>query len=296
MNLIDAIFTGAKALLNQVVTISRTIISEVLKEVDQSGFGRATPRLVDGLVNHFSHARDLAEEERELAKKSQKDGRRTEADAERLLSIEAERQRLRAELEQLNAERAAQEFRDRSEETLVTVLDDDELSANVGILAAKTCDCGGTMRIRQGGIDGKTRRRKFYWQCTAASRRPCPTIKLNPEREPVSIVRPADPDFDTPKLERRAEWSQPDVMAETHGRVRQHLGYEDMQVICPHHLLPMKFLPKRTQGGLLNDSYEYVCLGVTPDGRACEHTQSLETMPQVAAMLRRSEGQGIIRA
>ena len=58
----------------------------------------------------------------------------------------------------------------------------------------------------------------------------------------------------------------------------------------------MKLLPKRAQGGRVLDSYEYVCLGVTAEGKACEHKIELQTMPQVAAMLQRTEGEGIIGA
>lgn len=297
MNLLDALFAGAKALLTEVSAVGRSVVREVLKEIDQSAFGRAATRLVDGVVDrYFKQARDLAEEERELAEKAQRDGRRTDADTDRLQKIEAERARLRAELERSNAERAAQEFRSRSSETLVAKLDDDELSSNVGILAAKQCSCGGTMRIRQGAVVNDTGLRKFYWQCTEPNNPPCPTIKLDPEQVQASVVRPADPDLDRPKSERRATWNRPEVIAQTHGRVRQHLGDEDNQLICPFHLLPMKLLEKRLKGGLVLDSYEYVCLGVSSEGRACEHTVELKSMPQVAAMLRRTEGEGIIRS
>ena len=196
-----------------------------------------------------------------------------------------------------SSKRAAQEFRSRYSETLVAKLDDDELSSNVGILTAKQCpSCGGTMRIRQGAIVNDTGLRKFFWQCTQPNYPSCPTIKLDPEQVQVSIVRPADPDLDRPKSERRATWNRPDVSAQTHARVRQHLGDEDTQLVCPFHLLPMKLLEKRLKGGLVLDSYEHVCLGVSSEGRACEYKIELKSMPQVAAMLRRNEGDGIIRS
>jgi hypothetical protein len=298
MNLLDALFAGAKALLTEVSAVGRAVVREVLKEIDQSAFGRAATRLVDGVVDrYFKQARDLADEERELAEKAQRDGRRTDADTDRLRKIEAERARLRVDLERSNAERAAQEFRSRSSETLVARLDDDELSSNVGILAAKQCSsCDGTMRIRQGAVVNDTGLRKLFWQCTEQNYPSCPTIKFDPEQVQASIVRPADPDLDRPKLERRATWNRPDVSAQTHARVRQHLGDEDKQLVCPFHLLPMKLLEKRLKGGLVLDSYEYVCLGVSSEGRACEHKVELQSMPQVAAMLRRTEGDGIIRS
>jgi len=297
LNFLEALFSGAKAFVKELVSVARTVVREVLKEVDQSAFGRASTRLVDGIADrYFNQAQSLSEEERELADKAKRDGRRTEVDAERLREIAAERERVRAEMERVNAQRSAQELRDHADETLVARLDDDELSSSVGILAAKACpSCGGMMRIRQGAVASDTGIRRFYWQCTEPKLPPCPYIKLDPTKGAASVLRTADPDLDTPKEERRAAWNRPDVIAETHGRVRQHLGDDDKQVVCPQHLLPMKLLPKRNQGGRVLDSYEYVCLGVTSDGRACDHKIDLQTMPQVAAMLRRTEGEGIIR-
>lgn len=297
MNFLEALFSGAKAFVRELVSVARTVVREVLKEVDQSAFGRSATRLVDGIADHyFDQARSLSEEESELAEKAKRDGRRTEADAERLREIAAERERVRAEMEHVNAERSAQELRDHADETLVAHLDDDELSSSVGILAAKTCTaCGGMMRIRQGPMASGTGTRRFYWQCTEPNPLPCPYIKLDPTKGNAGVVRMADPDLDTPKEKRRAAWNRPDVIAETHGRVRQHLGDDDKQIVCPQHLVPMKLLPKRNQGGRVLDSYEYICLGVASNGRACDHKIDLQTMPQVAAMLRRTEGEGIIR-
>ena len=297
MNFLEALFAGAKAFVSELVSVARTVVRAVLQEIDESAFGRSATRLVDGVADrYFNQARDLAEEERDLAEKLKLDGRRTEVDAERLRDLEAKRSEVRAEMERMNAERSAQDFRDHADQTLLTRLDDDELSSNVGILAAKACPtCGGTMRIRQGRIASDTGVRKFFWQCTEPEFPPCPTVKLDPSKAISNVLRLADPDLDTPKAKRREVWSRPDVIAETHGRLRQHLGDDDKQVVCPYHLLPMKLLLKRNQGGLVLDSYEYVCLAVSPQGKACEHKLELLTMPQVAAMLQRTEGEGIIR-
>jgi hypothetical protein len=52
----------------------------------------------------------------------------------------------------------------------------------------------------------------------------------------------------------------------------QHaVGDEDDQLVCPRHLLPLKLLRKSDNSGLVLDSYEYVCLGVLPSGKACGH-------------------------
>lgn len=215
-------------------------IVEIFQEFDRSSLGRATTRVVTGMADRlFGHAQDLVDEERELAEKFQRDGQRTTADTDRLREIEAERDRLRAELEKTNAALAAQEFRDRSQEVDSHELDGDEVSANVGLLAAKKCpNCGETMQIVQGGLNIKTHRRNFYWRCTAIRRYPCPNISFRPEQDRASIVRPESSDFDTPIKIRHSTWDKPEVIQKTHARVRQHLEEDDKQLICPKHLLP----------------------------------------------------------
>ena len=107
-------------------------------------------------------------------------------------------------------------------------------------------------------------------------------------------LRKSDPNLDLPLKERREIWEQKDVIRGTQIRLRQHLGEKDDEAICPHHLLPMKLLEQPGNNGLLLTTYQYVCLHVDDDGRACQHRIPLETFPQVSETLRRSEGAGII--
>jgi hypothetical protein len=297
LNFLEALFTGAKAMVKHIVGAVRSVVRGVLNEVGPPAQDRPAALGHSAADRFFQQAQQLADQERELAEKAQRDRKKTEADVQRLRQLAIERERVRAEMERANAQAAAQQLRERAGDTLLAKLDDDELSSNVGILAAKACPaCAGMMRIRQGALAAETGQRRFYWQCTEPHHPPCPTIKLDPSKHDAGVLRLADPDLDTPKPQRHAEWNRPDVLAQTHGRLRQHLGDDDKQVVCPQHLLPMKLLPKRAPGGRVLDSYEYVCLGVTAEGKACEHKVELQTMPQVAAMLLRTEGEGIIGA
>ena len=68
MNILEALFSGAKAFVKEIVSVARTVVREVLIEIDQSAFGKSATRLVDGITDrYFSEARSLAEEEIELA-------------------------------------------------------------------------------------------------------------------------------------------------------------------------------------------------------------------------------------
>lgn len=296
MSFLDALFSGAKALAKELVGIGSTLVREILREIDSSSFGKAATRVVSGVADRmFGDAQNLADEERDLGEKYRRDGRRSEADDERLQELKRERDLLRKAMEEANAARAAQEFKDRADEVGVHALDDDEISANVGILAAKKCpNCGGAMRVMGGVFNKTSNSRYFYWQCTAIRRYPCDRIKIQPYEKHGSVVRPESADFDTPKINRHAIWESQPVANETHARVREHLEEVDKEITCPNHLLPLKLVQCR-RGGRMLDSYEYVCLAINADGTSCSHVVPLQTMPQVAAMLQRTEGEGIIR-
>lgn len=296
MGLLDSLFAGVKVFVRELVTVASEAVRVVLEEIDKSSFGRATTELIQGATRrYFNTAADLAAEERSLAEKFQRDGRRSEADTERLKEIEAERDRLRRELDEARSRSSAEEFRQQKDSVVAAPLNDDEASAAVGILASKVCpECGETMRIRQGGFNDKTERRSFYWKCTSA-KFSCPTIKFDPLSHAGAVMRKRDPNLDLSLSERREIWQRKDILVEVATRVRQGLGDDDEEVVCPTHLLPMKLLPKNNADGRLLTSYEYVCLGVDSEGRACQHKIQLETFPQVSEVLRRRDGFGIIR-
>lgn len=296
MSFLQSLFAGAKMILKGLVHVAADVVRVVLNEVDKSAIGRAATDVLRGTAERINNrAYDLANEERELALKRQRDGRNSDNDLERLQEIEVERKRLRQELDAANKKTAAEDMRNAQAEVVSAPVTDDEASASVGILASKECPaCGGTMRIRQGALNSVNGRRSFYWQCTAQSSLPCSTIKLDPHAEKAAIIRKPDPDLDGPQSKRREIWQQRALLAKTHGRLRSALGEADEQVICPHHLLPMKLMPKARADGLMLSSYEYVCLGVMKDGRACAHKHEVSSFPQVAAALRRREGVGII--
>lgn len=296
MSFIQSLFSGAKALVRGVMVGIREVIHIVLTEIDNSSVGRAATDLMKGVTNkHFSRALDYVEEEREYADKRLRDGRLTEKDQDRLREIGAEREALRKEMEAAKAAKSASEIKALQEDVIATQFTSDEAASAVGIMASKECpECGGMMRIMQGAYDKNKDRQTFYWKCTIPNAIPCPAVKLDPEADRASVIRPPDPDLDGFHAERRAIWTRPDVLVTTHGRLRQGLGDEDQAVICPNHLIPMKLMPLPRAGGRMLDSYHYVCLAVNANGRFCDHTVDVKSFPQVAATLKRRDGVGII--
>ena len=183
MGFIESLFSGVRVFVRELVTVVAEAVRVVLEEIDRSSFGRAATQFVEGATRkYFSNALNLVAEERELAEKFVRDGRRSETDAERLQEIATERETLRKQIDAAKASNAAQEFRENRDQVVAVAPSDDEASATVGIIASKTCpECGETMRIRQGGFNDKTERRRFYWQCTS-TKFSCPSIKLDPAK------------------------------------------------------------------------------------------------------------------
>ena len=296
MSFLNSLFSGVKVFVREIASAAADAVRIVLEEIDRSAFGKAATGLVRGVTNrYFSDAKDLAEEERELAQKYRRDGRRTEADEERLDEIQRQRANLKEQMDIARTRDAQEELRDSVETVISSTLDDDQVSGSVGILSSKVCpSCGELMRIRQGGFDSGTARMSFYWSCTSV-RNSCPTLKFDPRSDNLSVLRKKDPNFDLSQKERRNIWQRKDILLDTAIRVRQGLDEEDKNIVCPTHLIPMKLSEKPNADGRLLATYEYVCLGVDADGRACRHKISLETFPQVSEALRRRDGVGIIR-
>lgn len=162
MSLLDTLWGGAKALIQGAVSVAREVVRAVFEEIDRSPFGKAATEIIKGVSRqYFGRAQDLVDEERELADKRAKDGRLREADLEQLRAIQAKRDEWRKELEAAKAAEVAKELREVSEDLIAANLSADEAASAVGILASKTCECGGTMRIVQGASTTSGASRSF---------------------------------------------------------------------------------------------------------------------------------------
>lgn len=295
--LAGALFPGARAIVTKVVDravvavvhAGREFVSAWMKAAEESG--AQTPEAAR--KSQRSKAQNLADEERDLAQKYQRDKARTPADSDRIAEINAERERLREEVGDTNAIQSAKDIID-AKDLISANATADELASQVGILSTKPCpQCSGIMTL-QFDANNAMQGQKFKWRCSTTRVIPCPTIyvKAAELEQQVSVrQKHADLDIDTSQ---RQSWSDPAVIAKTAGRVRGHMGSPDDAILCPIHLTPMKLLPIANASGLLLDTYQYACLGVRPDGRACSHTVPVKSFGQVSGLLTRLEGRGIL--
>jgi len=295
MDILEALLGVGRAIVRGSQSFAAGVIIEIIREVDRSPLGK----IIAGGLSTFSTkylntARDMAKEEAELAQKASRDGKASESDLERAREIAAAREVLKTKFNAAKAQEAAEKL--KSSDVVAVPSTSDEISSVAGIVTLnKDCpSCGSPMRIRQSGYKAQIGKRHFWWQCTKAGTPPCPSIRLDPETYGAQVIRPPNPDLDGPEPERRKIWTNERALVQTHRRLRSHLGDEDVEMVCPDHVLPMKLLQRRTASGRLLDSYEYVCPGINADGHACDQSVAVETYPQVADALRCAEGEGII--
>ena len=295
--LAGALFPGARAIVTKIVDRAVVAVIHAGKEfvnawidAEHDG-GDRNPE--SARRSQRSKAEDLASEERELAEKFNRDRARSPKDVNRIDEINAEREQLRKEVGETSAVQSAKEIVDAND-LICAKTSADELASQVGILSTKPCpNCGGIMTL-QFDANNTTQGQKFKWRCTTARALPCPYIYVSAsELEQQVSVRKPHADLDIDAAERKS-WSDPRVLAKTAARVRGHMGSADEAILCPIHLTPMKLLPVANASGLLLDTYQYACLGVDPNGRACGHTVPVKSFGQVSGLLSRLEGRGIL--
>lgn len=294
--LAGALFPGARAIVTKVVnravfavvSAGREFVTTWMKAAEVNG----APSPEAAAKAHRTEAQELTEEERYFAEKFKRDKTRSPADADRIQEINDSRERLRKEMGETNAIQSAQDIA-TANDLISAPASPDELASQVGILSTKQCRCGGIMTL-QFDANNKTEGQKFKWCCTAVRPSLCRNVYVTTQELAHQVsVRQPNSDLDISALQRNS-WKNPSLLAKTAGRVRGHLGDEDQAILCPNHLMPLKLLPTANSRGLLLDSYQYTCLGVHPDGTACNHTVPIKSFGQVSGLLSRSEGRGIL--
>lgn len=320
MSILQSLFAGATALLKGDLTGVRTSLQKALGEAKRTDFGKMLFSALDEVKDHaieaadrvssaagelwsaaqdvingaYRGARDAWEEKREYEAKRQRDGRQNEADAEREAELAEQLRQFQRDITEIKSGLAAEAL--RQGEILAAALSPDELSANTGLLANKTCPtCGGTMNIRQGGFSKNKNQHSFYWECISNLRGyRCHTIAIKLDDQDLDVLRARNPDLDGEASKRRTVWTRQDVLAQTQKRMQAFVGEIDDDLMCPIHVAPMRVQKSSCFGGRLLDSYEYACTAVKADGMPCGFVIPICSFPQVASLLRRKTTRGII--
>lgn len=316
MSTIKSLFASATAFVKQ----ARTALLGAVGEVRKSGIGQAFDEALDDVAQRakqaaqraqtaareswdtaqrtvagaYRGAREAWEEKREYEAKRQRDGGLNERDAQRDVELAARLRDLQRDVSEIKSGLAADAL--RQGEIVAAALSADELSANAGLLATKTCpQCGGTMTIRQGSFNVNKKQHSFYWQCISNLHGyHCRSLSINIDKEDLDVVRGVNPDLDGDPADRRGIWSQQDVLRQTQRRFESFVGEIDDDLMCPIHVAPLMIQRKHNAGGHLLDSYEHSCTAVDANGMPCAFIVPITSFAQVASILRRKTNRGII--
>jgi hypothetical protein len=132
----------------------------------------------------------------------------------------------------------------------------------------------------------------FFWQCTGfyLSEDQCRnTISFRPAD--ISLVHKSGiPEIEIENSDLVTIASEDSVLQSTDRRIKAHLGDADADVLCPVHLTPMRLRQKKGPDNMpLLDKYHLRC-----QNPECSQTTKLKSFPQLAAFLRRKDGDGIL--
>lgn len=246
------------------------------------------------VIGAYRGAQEAWEEKREYEAKRQQDGGLNEQDAHREAELAERLRNIQRDITEIKSGLAAEALREG--EIIATALSADELSANTGLLATKTCpQCGGMMTIRQGNFDVDRKQHSFYWRCISNLHgHHCRTISIRLNDEDLDVVRGTNPDLDGQSGERRGMWQRRDVAEQTHRRFKAFVGELDDDLMCPLHIAPLRIQRMPNARGNLLDSYEYACSAAWINGAPCRFVVPIKSFPQVASLLRRKTRRGII--
>jgi hypothetical protein len=132
----------------------------------------------------------------------------------------------------------------------------------------------------------------FFWQCTgfySVDDQCRNTISFRPAD--ISLVHKSGiPEIEIENTDLVTIASEDSVLQSTDRRIKAHIGDADADVLCPLHLTPMRLRQKRGPGNMpLLDKYHLRC-----QNPECSQTTKLKSFPQLAAFLRRKDGDGIL--
>lgn len=295
--MLEAFFGGLFAFAMQVTT---KIIHSSIKIIrDELGLGRH-PALRSSSAYRASieaSASNLQEIDAEITGRQLSMARRPNvADQSAIDDLLEQKNRAYLEYKELQQGAARAELTDSpdsfSQSSLVKGAENKLLYHTGLITLKKNCPkCNKPMRLQHKTVP-EPGFSDFFWQCTgfySAIDQCRNTISFRPDD--ISLVHKSGiPEIEINNLDLVTIASEDSVLKSTDRRIKVHIGDADADVLCPVHLTPMRLRQKRGPDDMpLLDKYHLRC-----QNPECSHTTKLKSFPQLAAFLRRKDGDGIL--
>jgi hypothetical protein len=295
--MLEAFFGGLFAFAMQVTT--KIIDSSIQIIRNELGQGRR-----HALETHPSHRRsieaaalDLQEIDTEITdRRRSMVGRPNVADQSAIDNLLEQKKTAYTEYQELQQEAAHAELTESpgsfSQSSLVKGAENKLLFHTGLITLKKNCPkCSKPMRLQHKTV-ADPGFSDFFWQCTGfySSDNQCRnTISFRPTD--LSLVHKSGiPEIEIENSDLVTIASEESVLQSTDRRVKAHLGDVDVDVLCPVHLSPMRLRQKMGPDNMPQlDKFHLRC-----QNPECSQTTKLKSFPQLAAFLRRKDGDGIL--
>lgn len=296
--MLDALFGGIASFVVRVLpkvldSVARTVLTE-LKGSPSAPWLPA--KVVAGIDKIIGRLKEIDQEICNRERYAARSGRIGEAENARIRELEHQKEEEYATLEQAKKQKAAQELAANPSKFVESPLSNQSshlLQYHLGLaVLEKRCACGYPMRLQHKTVEDPSFT-DFFWQCTrfyVEDNRPkCRGIPF--VASDIKLLHNSDiPELQIAKQDLLVVGTEKGIQDDTDTRMRDHLGFEDDDVLCPVHSVPMVLYEK--QAGLrvpLLDRYHLRCSHFS-----CTQKTKLKSVPQLAAFLRRKEGVGIV--
>ncbi|MGQ7848559.1 hypothetical protein ACUNV4_28945 [Granulosicoccus sp. 3-233] len=287
-------FDFFSGLFSFVVKAAEAVVSIAAKAIAGEMFSSAPSRseasakcVIDNLKDID---REISDRERSIAKS------KSRLDAESLAELLDLRSAEYDKYEKIKAADAVDDLEknaDKYSESKLILGTEHKLQYHLGVavINRKCQQCYRPMKLQHRTVDDP-KFDDFFWQCTGFydSNAQCKNTLPFRARD-LSLLHNNDAiELEISKDDLITIASQKTTQAQTIKRLTGHLGEEDQDVPCPIHFVPMYLREKRGGESLpMLDRYHLACTH-----KGCGQIAKLKSYPQLAAFLRRKEGQGII--
>ena len=234
----------------------------------------------------------------EIENKQKKDGKITKADSEKAKELAYLRQQKFLALQETKKVASAIEHSQSPDEYESTFLDNEKvhiLQYQMGqIVLEKRCPNSGKPMVLQSKqkLDGSLYSlNDFFWSCVGYynDNHKCKTTQSFQQNDAGLLYKATIPELQIPNSDLNLIYSSKTVQNSVTKRMREHKGDRDEEILCPIHHVPMVLREKKEHLGVALDIYFLGC-----PHPSCGQTIKLKSAAQLAAFLRRKEGQGIV--
>lgn len=315
MSWLDAVFTGVGFVVKGVAHIAGGVASGVGTGLQMVGatVKKWGENILSALENnsHSSQTFKATNESQihedletidieftEIENKYRRDGQLSKVCRERVEELRYLQEQKLQELQEAKKIKSAREHIQTSDEYESTFLDDEKvhiLQYQMGqIVLEKRCpNCGKPMSLQsKQKLNGSLYNLDdFFWSCVGYynQNHQCKTTQSFQQKDAGLLYKASIPELQIPNSDLNLIYSAKSVQNSVTNRMREHKGNKDQEIICPIHHIPMVLREKKEHGGAALDMFFLACPHYN-----CSQMVKLKSAPQLAAFLRRREGQGII--